>query len=432
MSEAQVDAPAAPDGEAQEAVASESTAGPKRGSVAFIFVTVALDTIGIGLIIPVAPRLVASFLGGDLSAAASWFGWLFTLYSTMQFFFAPVLGGLSDRFGRRPVIFGSLLGAALSYLASALAPQLWWLFAGRAVAGITGASFSAAGSYVADVTPPERRAQSFGIIGAAFGLGFILGPAIGALLGHFGLRVPYFFAAGLNFVNLLYGLFVLPESLPASKRRPFSFARANPFGAFRALTRNALVRGLTVTMACGFLAQFILQSVWALLTQARFGWSLGEVGASLTVVGFFTAVVQALLVRLVVARLGERKALLLGLTASTVGFLAFALAGRGWLMYVFIVPFVLGGLAGPATQAMVSREVPANEQGEISGAISGLQGIAMIVAPIIGTQLLAAYGTHGVHPYVPGAPFFASAVLSFLGLLFALRLFARQAKLSSG
>ncbi len=432
MSEAQVDAPAAPDGEARarEGVASEATAGPKRGSVAFIFVTVALDTIGIGLIIPVAPRLVASFLGGNLSAAAFWFGWLFTLYSTMQFFFAPVLGGLSDRFGRRPVIFGSLFGAALSYLASALAPELWWLFVGRAVAGITGASFSAAGSYVADVTPPEKRAQSFGIIGAAFGLGFILGPAIGGLLGNFGLRVPYFFAAGLNFVNLLYGLFVLPESLPPEKRRPFSLARANPFGAFKALTKNALVRGLTATMACTFLAQFILQSVWALLTQARYGWSIREVAISLTVVGFFTAVVQAALVRPVVARLGERKALLLGITASAVGFMAFALADRGWLMYVFIVPFVLGGLGGPATQAMVSREVPANEQGEISGAISGLQGVAMIVAPIIGTQLLAAYGTPGAHPYIPGAPFFASAVLSVLGLLFALRLFARQAKLS--
>jgi DHA1 family tetracycline resistance protein-like MFS transporter len=426
MSEAQVHAPVAPDG-----AGNAAAEGPRRGSVAFIFVTVALDTLGIGLIIPVAPRLVTSFLGGDLSSAASKFGLLFILYSTMQFFFAPVLGGLSDRFGRRPVIFGSLLGAAASYLASAVAPALWWLFVGRAIAGITGASFSCAGSYVADVTPPEKRAQSFGLIGAAFGLGFVLGPALGGLLGHYGLRVPYFVAAGLNFLNLLYGLFVLPESLPVEKRRPFSFARANPFGAFVALTQNQLVRGLTMTMACTFLAQFILQSVWALQTQARFGWSIREVGLSLMAVGVSTGIVQGALVRRVVASLGERKALVVGIMASALGFLAFGLADRGWLMYAFILPFAFGGVAGPATQAMITREVPPNEQGEIQGAVSGLQGIAAIAGPALGTQLLAVFGTPGAKPYVPGAPYFASAVLSLLGLLFALRLFSRQAKLST-
>jgi DHA1 family tetracycline resistance protein-like MFS transporter len=239
-------------------------------------------------------------------------------------------------------------------------------------------------------------------------------------------------AAGLNFLNLLYGLFVLPESLPVEKRRPFSFARANAFGAFVALARTPLVRGLTATMACTFLAQFILQSVWALQTQARFGWSIREVGLSLMAVGVSTAIVQGALVRRVVAGLGERRALVAGVVASALGFVAFGFADRGWLMYVFILPFAFGGVAGPAMQAMITREVAPTEQGEMQGAISGLQGVAAIFGPIVGTQLLGAYGTPGAQPYVPGAPYFASAVLSIFGLLFALRLFARQAKLSTG
>jgi DHA1 family tetracycline resistance protein-like MFS transporter len=406
--------------------------GQKRAaSVAFVLVTVMLDTLGIGLLIPVAPRLIESFLGGDISSASYSFGALFSLYSTMQFFFAPVLGALSDRFGRRPVIFGSLLGSTASYLLSGFAPALWWLFLGRAIGGITAASFSAAGAYVADVTPPEKRAQSFGLIGAAFGLGFILGPALGGLLGAYGLRVPYFVAAGLNFLNLLYGLFVLPESLAPENRRPFSWARANAFGAFRALTRHEVVRGLVITMLCGFLSQMILQSVWALQTQARYGWTIREVGVSLMIVGLATAIVQGFLIRSAVARLGERRALIVGITVSSLGFLGFALADRGWLMYLFIVPFVVGGLAGPATQAIVSSNVAPSEQGEIQGAISSLQGVAAVVGPFIGTGLLAAFGTRASQPYVPGAPFFASAALSIVGLAFALRLFARQAKIQT-
>jgi DHA1 family tetracycline resistance protein-like MFS transporter len=413
-------------------VRAEVGAGAARpAGIAFVLVTVLLDTLGIGLLIPVGPRLVASFLGNDLASAAYYFGALFSLYSTMQFFFAPVLGGLSDRFGRRPVILGSLLGASASYLLSAWAPALGWLFLGRTIAGITGASFSAAGAYVADVTPPEKRAQSYGLIGAAFGLGFILGPAIGGALGAYGLRVPYLAAAGLNFVNLLYGALVLPESLAAPNRRPFSLARANPFGAFRALGRHAVLRGLTMTMLCGFLAQMILQSVWALQTQARLGWSLREVGLSLMAVGLSTALVQGVLVRAVVGRVGERRALVSGLVASTLGFVAFGFADRGWLMYLFVLPFALGGIAGPATQAIISRQVAPSEQGEIQGSLSSLSGIAAIAGPLVGTGLLARFGNPASRPYVPGAPFFASAALSVLGLVFALRLFVREAKLSS-
>src|ERR1700733_3203173 len=239
----------------------------RRAGTPFVLITVLLDTLGLGLLIPVAPRLVASFLHDNLGAASHYFGILVSLYAAMQFLFAPVIGGLSDRFGRRPVILLSLLGAAASYLLSGLAPALWWLFAGRIISGITAASFSAAGAYVADVTPPEKRAASFGMIGAVFGLGFILGPALGGALGDLGLRLPYFVAAGLNFLNMLYGIFVLPESLPRESRRAFSFARANPLGSLRALAKPPIVLGLTGTMACGYLATGTMQSVWALHTQ---------------------------------------------------------------------------------------------------------------------------------------------------------------------
>jgi MFS transporter, DHA1 family, tetracycline resistance protein len=389
-----------------------------------VLVTVLLDTLGLGLIIPVAPRLVASFLGNDLGAASHYFGVMVSLYAAMQFVFSPVLGGLSDRFGRRPVILLSLLGAAASYLLSGFAPALSWLFVGRVIAGITGASFSAAGAYVADVTPPAKRAQSFGLVGAVFGLGFILGPALGGVLGDAGLRVPYFAAAGLNALNLLYGFFVLPESLAPVDRRAFSFARANAFGALRALGRHRIVLGLTGTMMCSFLAQWILQSIWALHTQSRFGWTLRQVGLSLMVVGFAMALVQGLLVRAAVPRLGERRALVIGLVMGVAGQAALGFADRGWLILASIPILSLGGLAGPAVQAIISREAGANEQGEVQGALSSLNGIAAIIGPLIGTTLLARFGPADASPHIPGAAFFAASLFNLVGLVLALRLFA--------
>jgi DHA1 family tetracycline resistance protein-like MFS transporter len=398
----------------------------KPTSTLFVFVTVLLDTLGIGLIIPVGPRLVASFLNEDLGAASHWFGLLFAVYSVMQFFFAPILGGLSDRFGRRTLILGSLFGAGLSYLLSGFAPALSWLMAGRVISGITGASFSAANAYVADVTPPEKRAQSFGLIGAAFGLGFILGPALGGLLGEYGLRVPYFAAAGLNFVNFLYGVFVLPESLRPEDRRSFSFRRANPLGSLKNLGRHPVVLGLTGTMTCGYMAQWILQSVWALSNQARFGWSVREVGISLMVVGVSTALVQGVLIRALLPPLGERRALLLGLGLGAVGHLGFGLAQHGWVMYAMLFPFALAGLAGPATQALITREVGPSEQGELQGSLNSLAGLTAIVGPLLGTDLLARFAPATAHPRIPGAPFLAAACFSVLGLALAVRLFRRM------
>jgi DHA1 family tetracycline resistance protein-like MFS transporter len=393
----------------------------RRAAVPFILITVLLDTLGVGLIIPVGPRLVAGFLDNDLKAASHWFGLLMALYSVMQFVFAPVLGGLSDRFGRRSVILMSLLGAASSYLLSGLAPALWWLFIGRTIAGITGASFSAANAYIADITPPEKRAASFGAVGAVFGLGFILGPALGGALGDYGLRIPYFVGAGLNFVNLLYGFFVLPESLPPENRRPFSLLRANPLGSLGHLAKHPIVLRLTGSLFCAFLAQMILQSCWALCNQARYGWTFKQVGISLMVVGLGMAVVQGLLVRAIMPRLRERRALLLGLAISAVGYALIAQATQGWMIYALTPLLALGGIAGPAVQAIITSNVGPKEQGELQGALNSMSGLAAIIGPLIGTSLLAWLGTPGAPVLIPGAPFFAAAACSALGLVLAMR-----------
>jgi DHA1 family tetracycline resistance protein-like MFS transporter len=396
----------------------------RRAAVPFILITVLLDTLGVGLIIPVGPRLVASFLHNDLESAARWFGVLMSLYSVMQFVFAPILGGLSDRFGRRAVILMSLAGAATSYLASGLAPALWWLFVGRTVAGITGASFSAANAYIADITPPDKRAASFGAVGAVFGLGFILGPLLGGFLGDYGLRIPYFVGAALNFLNLLYGFFVLPESLSKENRRPFNLARANPVGSLGHLRKHPLVMRLTGTLVCSFLAQFVLQSTWALYSQARYGWTFKQVGFSFMAVGLSMALVQGLLVRAIMPVLREKRALVLGLAFGATGYALIGLASRGWMLYAFIPMLALGGIAGPAVQAIITREVGPREQGELQGALNSLQGLTAIVGPLIGTSLLAQFGTEASIVHLPGAPFFAACFFSASGLMLALRTLA--------
>ncbi|XXY45521.1 TCR/Tet family MFS transporter [Sorangium sp. So ce269] len=398
---------------------------PRSASTFFILVTLLLDTLGIGLLIPVLPTLVSSFTGDDVGAVSRYYGAWVAIYSVMQLVFAPILGALSDRFGRRTVILLSLLGATLDYLLLAFAPSLAWLFVGRMLSGITGASFSAASAYIADVSPPEKRAQSFGLMGAALGLGFILGPAAGGLLGSVHLRLPFFVAAGLNLLNLLYGVLVLPESLPREHRRAFSLRRANPLASLRNLGRHPFVFGLAGVLVCSSMSQGILQSVWALHTEQRFGWQALDIGMSLALVGICNAVVLGGLVRVVIPRLGERRSLAVGLGLSAVSFVAFGLAHRGWLAYALIVPFSLGGIAGPAAQALLSREVGPSEQGELQGSLASLQSLISIVAPLLGTSLIARFASPTATPYIPGAAFFAAAGCCALGLLLALRLFAR-------
>jgi DHA1 family tetracycline resistance protein-like MFS transporter len=405
-----------------------TSSGARRASVPFILVVLVLDTLGIGVIIPVLPRLLAGFVRDDLAVASKYYGAFVAVYALMQFVFAPIIGGLSDKVGRRPVILVSLLGAALDYVLLAFAPSLAWLFVGRVVAGVTGASFAAATAYIADVTPPERRAQSYGLVGAAFGLGFVIGPALGGLLGGVHLRAPFLVAAALNLLNLAYGFFVLPESLSREHRRPFSFHRASPLGALRNLARSPVLLGLTATLVCAFLAQQILQAVWALYTQARFGWRPFDIGLSLALVGASAAAVQGGLVRYTTPRLGEERSLLVGLSFSIAGFIAFGLADRGWLMYAILVPSALGGIAGPATQALLSRQVAPSEQGELQGSLGSLSSLTAIAGPVLGTLLFARFAPETATPHIPGAPFFAAAILNGIGLLLAARLFASKAR----
>ena len=395
-------------------------------STTFILVTLLLDTLGVGLIIPVGPELVGKLVGGDPAATSRSFGILIALYSVMQFVFAPVLGGLSDRFGRRAVILPSLLGATASYLLSGWSRTLAWLFVGRVIAGITGASFSAATAYIADVTPPEKRAQSFGLVGAAFGLGFIVGPALGGLLGNGDPRVPYFVAAGLNLTNFVYGLVVLPESLRPELRRPFSLARANPFGSLRNLARYPIVLGLTGTMTCGYMSQMILQAAWQLTNKARFDWKPADVGLSLGIVGIAQAVVQGGLIRVIMPRFGERRVLVGALAVGAMGMAAFGLATEPWMIYAITLPFALGGLSGPATQSLISREVSASEQGELQGSLTSLASVTAILAPLLATNLIARFGPPDALPRVPGAAFFAAACFLLVGLGLALAFFAKN------
>ena len=331
-----------------------------KNRVVFILVTVLVDAIGFGIILPVLPKLIMKLSGEGLSRASVYGGWLWFAYAVMQFFCAPVLGNLSDRYGRRPVILFSLLTFGIDYLIMGFAPTLFWLFVGRSIAGMAGASFVPAYSYLADVSPPEVRAQNFGLIGAAFGTGFILGPAIGGLLGAMGTRAPFFAAAGLALINFLFGLFVLPESLPRESRRSFDPRRANPLGTLLQLRKYPEVTGLLMVLFLWQLAHQVFPSTWAYYTMLKFGWTERAVGISLAFVGMIMAFSTAGMTRALVPRLGERRAALFGLLAGTVAFVGYALAGRGWMMYAFLVAWLLAGLVQPSLMGLMSRQIPAN------------------------------------------------------------------------
>lgn len=404
----------------------------RQPALGFIFITLLLDILGVGLVIPILPKLIEELSGGNVSAASHAFGWLAALYSMMQFICAPVLGSLSDRFGRRPVILGSLLGSGFDYLLLALAPTLPWFFLGRIIAGITGANITAANAYIADVSPPEKRAANFGLVGAAFGLGFIIGPAMGGWLGHYGLRVPFYAAAGLTFLNWFYGLFVLPESLPRDQRRAFDWKRANPVGSFVALRRHPELFGLTETYFLIGLAHQVFPATWVLYTSYRYHWTSGEVGLSLALVGVMAAIVQGVLAGRIIPKLGERRAIIVGLTNATVFLTAYGLATQGWIIYVLLVIGSFGGIAMPALQALVSRCVPLNEQGAVQGALSSLGSLAGILGPLLATGLFGYFISDRVPVRVPGAAFFASALLIFAALLLALRAFRRTKSVANG
>lgn len=395
-------------------------ASNKKAAVGFIFITILIDVIGLGLIIPVVPKLIEELLhNGSTSLAATYGGWLTFSYAIMQFAVSPILGNLSDQYGRRPILLFSLFGFGIDYLFVAFAPSIAWLFVGRIIAGITGASITTASAYMADISTPENRAQNFGMIGAAFGLGFIIGPLLGGLLGEHGSRLPFFVAAGLALTNWLYGYFVLPESLPKHLRRKFEWKRANPLGSLLQLKKYPSVAGLIGSLLLIYLAAHSVQSNWSFVNIEKFKWTPKLIGISLGVVGFLIALVQGLLIRVVNPRIGNEKSVYLGLSLYTLGLLLFTFATQTWMMFAFLVPYCLGGIAGPALQSIISGNVPPNEQGELQGALTSLMSLTSVLGPIMMTSTFA-YFTGPTAPfYFPGASFLLGALLMLFSLVWA-------------
>lgn len=378
----------------------------------FIFITLLIDTIGLGIILPVMPRLIQQLTGEGLDKAAIYGGWLAFSYSFTQFLCGPIIGNLSDHFGRRPVLFFSLLAFGLDYLFMGFAPHLWLLFVGRVIAGAAGASFTTGMAYIADISPTERRAQNFGLVGAAFGIGFIIGPSLGGLLGHFGPRVPFFVSAGLALCNLVYGFTILPESLPRDRRRPFSWGRANVFGMFANLRDYPAVPALLFALSFWALSHQALQNTWSYFMMLKFGWDELAVGASLGGLGLAIAVAQGGMTRLLIPRWGERLSANVGMMCVAAAYLLFAIAPYGWLIYVGMVIYAPGGLVMPSLQALMTRCVPANAQGGLQGAVASTVGMAAVIGPPLMTGIFGYFTRPGAPLHFPGAPYVFAAALT--------------------
>lgn len=393
----------------------------KNAAVGFIFITMLIDIIGIGIIIPVIPKLLQELNHSDISEAAQLGGWLAFAYAFTQFLFAPFMGSLSDRFGRRPVLLISLIAFSVDYLVLALAPTVAWLFVGRIIAGITGASISTAMAYISDVSTPENKAKNFGLVGAAFGIGFIIGPVIGGLLGQYGSRVPFYAAAILCFVNFVYGYFVLPESLSPEKRRAFEWKAANPIGALARLKKFPQIILLVAAMFFMYFASHAVHGNWSFYTMYRYDWDERMVGLSLGAIGVLVALVQGGLVRFVNPRIGNGKSILLGFAFQAVGLTLIGLAVQDWMIFLFLIPYSLGGLAGPAIQSEITNHVPANEQGQIQGTLASLNSATATIGPLVMTNIFY-YFTHDSAPFLfPGAPFILAAFLMIMAWLMAFK-----------
>lgn len=398
--------------------ATSTTAEPPKRALTIVIMVVLLDTLGFGIIIPVLPELIGGMTGLPVNEAARIGGWLITTYAIAQFLFAPIIGGLSDRFGRRPVLLVSTAGFACSYLIAGLADTLWLLFVGRALAGMTGASFSASYAYIADITPPERRAERFGLIGVAFGVGFILGPAMGGFLGAIDIRLPFFAAAAFGALNLLLGLFLLPESLPPERRRPFDLARANPVGSMRQIARlGGALRPLATALFFWSLALQSLHGIWSYVSAYRYQWTPFEIGLSLAAVGVLAVIVNGLLVKRSVGRLGEWRTAALGISFGAIGYTLHAFAADPRLAYVAILFGALGGLTVPALQAMMTSRAPADAQGELQGAITTLTSLTVMAGPPLFSTIFTSFSGNGAIAYAPGAPFLLSVALALGALI---------------
>lgn len=384
----------------------------------FILITLFLDAVGIGIIIPIMPELIMELTGKDVSGASTYSGWLFFVYALVQFFCAPILGNLSDRYGRRPVLLFSLVAFSLDYLLMALAPTFAWLLIGRFLAGIAGATHGAATAYIADITPPEKRAQNFGMMGAVFGLGFIVGPVIGGILGMYGSRVPFVCSAIICFLAAIYGFFVLPETLTKDKRRVFTWQRANPVGAFLQMKKFPIVVTLLIVFFISRLANDVYPSIWTYYTLENFKWTRNEIAYSLAFVGIMMGLVQGSFIRVAIRKMGEYKTLYVGLFMSTFSFIGFAFTKQGWIAYIFMSTSAFGGFIEPALRSLMSNEVDANQQGELQGAISSLVSLSAIISPLMMTQIFSYFTKEGNSVYFPGAPFLWAAILILCSMLF--------------
>jgi DHA1 family tetracycline resistance protein-like MFS transporter len=405
-----------------DAAPQNESGGVRRAALAFIFVTVLIDILAFGVIIPVLPDLVRTFTGGDYTLAAWWVATFSTLFALIQFVCTPIQGTLSDRFGRRPVILLSCFGLGADFLLMAVAQTLPWLLIARVFSGMFSASFTTANAYIADVTPPEKRAQAYGMMGAAFGVGFIIGPVIGGLLAGVSLRAPFWFAGGLALLNFLYGWFVLPESLPKERRTPrFDWRHANPVGSLFMLRRFPRVLGLAFVVLIANMAHYVYPTVAVLFMEYRYQWTNLQVGLMLALVGVCSAIVQALLVGKIVPRLGERRTLLLGLACGTVGFLIYAFASVGWMFLAAIPVSALWGLAGPATQALITRQVSADAQGRVQGALMSLVSLTGIAAPLMFGGVFGLFISDHAPVHLPGAPWLLAGAWLFVGFLVGLK-----------
>ena len=394
----------------------------RRPALIFILITITLDMLAIGIIIPVLPKLIVNFAAGDTAHGAEIYGLFSTVWALMQFFCSPVLGALSDRYGRRRVILISNFGLGLDYILMALAPNLTWLFVGRVISGITAASISTSQASIADITPPEQRAGAYGLMGACFGLGFVLGPGLGGVLGNIDPHLPFWVAAGLSLSNAVYGVFVLPESLPPENRSGFSWRRANPLAALRLLLAHRELAGLAGVSFLSNLAHVVLPSTFVLYAGYRYDWNTRDVGLAMALVGVCSAAVQGGLIRPFVARFGERAALLTGLSAGTVGFVIFGLAPTGPLFLWGILFTTLWGLSGPAVQGLMTRRIGASEQGRLQGANASVNGVALLLGPTLFTHTFAKFIDPATAPHLPGAPFLLAALLLFAANMSALRM----------
>lgn len=398
-------------------------AGNQKAAIGFIFITLLIDVVGFGIIIPVVPKLIEDLAHVGVSKASQIGGWLLFAFAATQFCFAPLMGNLSDRYGRRPVLLGSLFAFSLDYIILAFAPTLTWLFVGRIIAGITGASFSTATAYIADISNAENRAKNFGMIGAAFGLGFVIGPVLGGLLGSFGPRIPFMVSAGLCMLNFLYGYFILPESLKPENKRKFEWKRAIPGVSLMNLKKYPAIGGLIISLILVYLGSNAVQSNWSFFTIEKFKWDSKMIGFSLAAVGLLVGAVQGGLTRVINPKLGNEKSIYTGLALYALGMLLFSFASQSWMMFVFLIPYCLGGICGPALQSIMAQHVPANEQGELQGSLAGLMSATTIVGPVMMTNIFAYFTSKSAPVYFPGSSFFlgflfmlASAIVAYYAL----------------